>query len=165
MSRWSHISAAPPASRSPERGVALVEAAFAIPIFLLMLLGFLDLGTAALQTSQATSGAADGARTAIVAHARADVVGSPNRIAIERSVRSHLVGQQVDEITVTCLTSDIVAVSCAAADPDTARIRVTVSWRYQPLSPFGKALASQTVKGSATMAIIRQPIDPPVEVK
>jgi Flp pilus assembly protein TadG len=145
------------ARRHRSRGAAIAEAAFAIPIFLSMLLGFVDLGFAVFQTSQASSAAADGARTGIVDHRDADESGSTNRLAIETSVKARLVGQKIDTIAVVCLTPEEATVACDDADPETDRIRVTVTWRFRPISPVGNLLPVQDISGSATMGIIRQP--------
>ena len=148
--------------RRREGGVALVEAAIALPIFFTMVLGVVDIGLAVLQTSQATSAAADGARVGILDHTQADVVGSDDHDAIVEAVEGRLVGQDVDEISVTCLTSSAAsggthATGCASADPDTDFLRVEVTWTFQPVSFIGHGLPIRDIEGTATMGIVRQP--------
>ncbi|WCO68872.1 pilus assembly protein [Iamia majanohamensis] len=162
--RLAHVRgvAAPRRHRRRERGVALVEAAIALPIFFSMVLGVVDIGLGVLQTSQATSAAADGARVGILDHAEADVVGSADHDAIVEAVEGRLVGQDVDEIAVSCLTSSAAsggthATSCASADADTDFLRVEVTWEFQPVSFIGHGLPIRDIEGSATMAIVRQP--------
>jgi Flp pilus assembly protein TadG len=170
MIAFSHHAGRPAPSPAPDpattracrsrrsRGATILEAAFAIPIFLTMLLGFIDLGLGVFQTAQATSAAADGARTGIVNQTNADVVGSPARLAIEASVRARLVGQTVDAITVECVDETAVVVTCQNADPETDRLKVTVKWRFRPISLVGNALPVQDITGSATMGLVRQPV-------
>jgi Flp pilus assembly protein TadG len=141
----------------------MVEAAFAIPLFLVMVLGFVDIGFGVLQTSQATSAAADGARIGILGYSRADVSGSTQRTAIENAVKAKLVGQKVDTITVTCVNPAGTTVTCLLADPDVDRLKVTVSWKFVAISPVGKLLPNQNITGAATMGLVRQPIPPIVE--
>jgi hypothetical protein len=128
-----------------------------------MVFAFIDLGNGVLQTSQASGAAADGARVAISKYVGADIPGSANRTAIEAAVRARVVSSKVSTVAVTCVTASGTTITCASADPDTDRVRVSVSWRFVALSPVGKALGSQTISASATMSIIRQPIDPPIE--
>lgn len=143
--------------RRHERGAQLVEAAFAIPIFLLFIFGFVDLGLGVFQTSEATSAAADGARVAIMRTSGADVSGSADRARIEAAIRARIPGQPVDAITVRCVQPDGEQVACADADPEQDKVQVDVSWAYAPISPLGHLVPAQTLHGSVTMAIIAQP--------
>lgn len=145
--------------RAPQaqRGVTMVEAAIVLPIFLTMVLGFIDVGVGVFQTSQATGAAADGARVGILHHAEADVSGSAAEQAIEDSVRARLVGQDIESIVITCLTEAKSEVGCGSVDPDSGFLRVEVSWPFEPISFVGAAFPDQDIRGSATMAIIRQP--------
>jgi hypothetical protein len=136
----------------------LVEVAFALPVLLFVLLGFVDLGMAVFQSSQASSAAADGARVGILHYRRADVANSADRVAIESAVKAKLVGQEVDSITVTCVDRTSAAVACADADPDVDRLRVSVSWNLHPISPMGHLIPGRVLTGRATMSLIGQPL-------
>lgn len=146
-----------PHRRRQERAAALLEVAFTLPVLLLAILGFVDLGMAVLQSSQSSSAAADGARVGIIRHELADVAASADRLAIEAAVRSRLVGQEVDEITVACVRPTGAAVACTQADPDVDRLRVTVAWVFRPISPMGHAIPARVLTGRATMGLIDQP--------
>ncbi|MCU1370979.1 MAG: hypothetical protein JWO77_2173 [Ilumatobacteraceae bacterium] len=143
--------------RPQERAAALVELAFTLPILILSIFGFVDLGMAAFQSSQASSAAADGARVGILRHEQADVVNSPDRVAIEAAVREELVGQEVDAITVACVDPTGATVTCALADPEVDRLKVTVAWMFRPISPMGHAIPAKILTGRATMGLIDQP--------
>jgi Flp pilus assembly protein TadG len=155
-----HRRGARPPARRGERGTQLVEVALTLPIFLLVLFGFVDLGLGVFQSSQATSAAADGARAGMVSFRTADVTGGADRAAIEAAVRARLPGQHVDEISVRCITPADATVACADADADVDRIRVKVSWQYAPISPLGRLVPAQTLTGSATMGLVDQPLVP-----
>ena len=155
----SHVPrGAPTLGRRPqERAAALLEVAFTLPILLVSILGFVDLGMAVFQSSQASSAAADGARVGIIRHEQADVANSSDRVAIESAVRARLVGQEVDAITVECIGPTDTTVACTLADPEVDRLRVTVSWRFQPVSPVGQAALARILTGRATMSLVDQP--------
>ncbi len=151
----SHQRATAPSPRRSHhrhRGVTIVETAIVLPLFLTMVFGFIDVGLAVFQTSQATSAAADGARAGILWEP-----DSPQEAAIEDAVRGRLVGQDVGSIDITCLTETGTAIACAGVNPDSGFVRVEVSWPYEPLSFVGAAFPDQDISGTATMAIIRQP--------
>ena len=147
-----------PVDRPGERAATLIEVAFALPILMVALLGFVDLGLAVFQASQTSSAAADGARVGILRFEQADVAGSADRTAIEAAVKGKLVGQRVDSIAVACIDPTEVAISCAVADPETDRLRVTVSWTFRPISPMGHAVPDKVLTGRATMSLIDQPV-------
>lgn len=142
-----------------DAGVLVVEAAFAFPIFLLLLFGIVDLGFAEFQTSQATSAARDGARVAILSYTNADNTSSADYDRIRTQVMGRLVGQSVQSITVTCLDglTGSTTQSCSTATPDQDRVRVTVTWSYNPLTPVMAAVGVRTISGTATMAILGLP--------
>ena len=155
MTRFAHVqppTAVPPSCRrSRERGASLLEAAFAIPIFFVFLLAFVDLGLGVLQTSQATSAASDGAR--------AGIIDPTDTAGIEAAVKKRLAGARVDSVTVTCLKPGGTSVGCSSTDldPETDQIRVVVKWRWKPVGPVGHAFPVQDIVGSSTMDIVPQP--------
>lgn len=143
-----------------ERGTTIVEAAFAIPIFFLVLLGLVDIGLGVLQTSQATSGASDGARVAVVWPTDPTALDAHFE-KVRAAVRGRLVGQTIpdSDITITCSTPDATPISCtsSALNPQRDRVKVTVRWRWKPVSFVGGALPVQDITGNTTMAILSQP--------
>lgn len=150
---------ATPLNRRPqERAAGLLEVALTLPILLMAILGFVDIGMAVFQTSQASSAAADGARVGILRYKQADVANSADRVLIESAVKGKLIGQKVDAITVACIGPTDAAVACALADSEVDRLRVTVSWAFRPLSPMGHAISSKILTGRATMSLIDQPV-------
>lgn len=144
---------------SGERGVALVEAAFAVPVVMLLLLGCLDLGDWAFQSSQATAAARDGARVGIVHYAAADVTGSSDQTAISQAVAGRLAGQAYS-VTIHCVTpTDTTALTngCGLAVPGCDRISVTVSWTRAPWTFVGAWFGNPTVTGQSVMVIAGAP--------
>lgn len=142
-----------PARSSRQQGATIVEAALVLPIFFTLVLGFIDIGLGVFQTSQATSAAADGARVGIVRLGTGEGLTADDREAIEDAVHGRLAGQDVDEIDIGCVNGAGGIASCTTA----GFIKVTVSWPFEPLSFVGHALPVQSIEGSSTLAIARQP--------
>jgi len=142
-----------------DRGAVIVEATLVLPLFIAVILGLIDLGYAVFQTSQATNAARDGARSAILSYAQADVSGSSDNARVVAQVQGRLAGQAVKSITVSCLSgqSGSTTIACASAEPNSDRIRVAVSWTYTPLTPAGAVVGTITISGTATMGIVGSP--------
>jgi Flp pilus assembly protein TadG len=145
-----------------DRGAVIVEAALVLPLFIAVILGLIDFGYAVFQTSQATSAARDGARTAILSYSHADVAGSADNTAVVSQVKGRLAGQAVQNITVSCLSgqSGSTTLTCTDATPNRDRIKVAVRWAYTPLTPAGAAVGTITISGTATMGIVGAPQTP-----
>lgn len=155
-------------SRRSERGVTVVEFALALPVFFALVLALLDLGNAFLQTSQATSAAADGARVAIVLPdsgtgkviKQAATAGTPANDAIKRAVRARVVGKDIPDsgIVVMCSppggTPSAGYCSSSSLDRQRDKVVVQVQWTWTPLTFVGQALPVQTIKGRSTMALV-----------
>jgi Flp pilus assembly protein TadG len=144
--------------RRDERGVAAVEAAFVLPLLLLFVLGIIDLGMWNFQRSQASSGARDGARSAIVSVAGADCTypcSTPNT-AVRDAIAKRL-GDQSFTFTVQCMSSTTTTAKTCAVNADTVdrdRVKVTVTWTRPAMTFVSKLVgASSTVSGSSTMTI------------
>lgn len=61
-----------------------------------------------------------------------------------------------------CVTPSGSAVACSAADPETARLKVTVWSDFRPVSPIGRTIGEgRKITSSATMSLVRQPDDLP----
>jgi Flp pilus assembly protein TadG len=154
----------------PDRGVTIVEAAFALPILFMFFMGLVDLGLWAFNTNQATNAARDGARTAIIGHRQADVPHSDDWDAIVASVEEHLPGRTISpaQIQVRCVDpqGDDVAGGCAAATIEVDRVRVHVAWAWDLLTPIAGSvgLHQATSSGVGTMVIAGGPVPgtPPV---
>ena len=148
--------------RRNDRGVTIVEAAFALPIMILFISGLVDLGMWTFNSNQATNAARDGARAGILSYELADVVGSADNDAVVSAVREHLPADTIDEseISVECLTASGTTVSCASAQIDTDRIRVEVEWKWNLVTPIAPiaGVRQGAARGSATMAIVGLPL-------
>lgn len=148
-----------------DRGASLVEAAFALPIFFLLVLGLVDFGLVGFNDNQAGNAARDGARVGIINYLEADVAGSADRLAIEAAVQKNLPGVSASDdgltIEVDCIDPDDIALaSCAVADVDRDRVRVRVRWNQPFASPVANALGfrTATVTGESAMVIVGAPI-------
>ncbi len=160
------IAADGSAGRNREGGTTIVEAAFAIPIFFLVLLGLVDIGLGVFQTSQATSGASDGARVAIVWPTDSSDLAA-HFDEVRAAVRDRLVGQTIpdSDITITCWPPPEQPKPpkpkefcySSALNPHRDRVEVTVKWRWRPVSFVGAALPAQNIEGTTRMAIVSQP--------
>jgi Flp pilus assembly protein TadG len=149
------------ARRGTERGVTIVEAAFALPILLTFIFGLIDLGMWTFNANQSTNAARDGARAAIIDFRDADDDGSAHHVAIVDAVEARLAGQEVESVEVTCVDADGVALSsCDAAVVDRDSIRVDVRWNWNLLTPVAAILGYDqgAATGSATMQIVGRPL-------
>jgi Flp pilus assembly protein TadG len=137
-----------------ERGVTLVEAAFVLPLFLLLVFGMVDLGSAAFQTSQATSAARDAARVGILG-----IRDASDAAAVQSAAREGLLGRDGAAVVVTCLRglSGSTTVDCTAAQPGADRIRVEVAWDYRAPTFVGQVAGIGQIRGSATMVMGGRP--------
>ena len=129
-----------------DNGVTLVEFAFALPIIFGLILALIDLGNAFLQTSQATSASADGARVAIVlpdtgskSIKDAATPGTPANNAIKAAVRKRVVGQTIadSDIVVMCSPpggTPSTAYCASAMDRSRDKVVVSVQWVWKPFT-------------------------------
>ena len=150
-----------------EAGVSIVEAAFVIPVLFFLVFGLIDMGLWSLQKGQASSGARDGARAAIVlnmATNSAPVIAA-NTAKVDAAVRARLTAG-VDEVAIRCdKTGDGTYGLCwsgtediTSADYGTARVQVTVRWQRPFLTFIGNIFGNaQQVKGSSSMVIVGAP--------
>ena len=153
------------APRGRSRGAAAVETALVIPIFLLLFTGVADLGMGALQTSQATSGAADAARAGVVLAEPPDTANCATDRGYQRVIsaaRTRIPGRDLgcDHVRIECLNRAGDEINCASADTLNDRMRVTVTWTWEAFSPIGQAVPIQEIVGSSTMRFIPQPKPP-----
>jgi Flp pilus assembly protein TadG len=152
-------------SRRGERGAVLVEAALVLPALMLFFLGIIDLGLWVFAGTQASGGARDGARAAILSYHQADVATSADAAAIRDAVVRRVGGQPSGTpltVVVRCVgASDAtpLAGGCGAASVlNRDRVDVTVSWERRPISFVTVAFGpSQTVTGRAVMVVQDRP--------
>lgn len=154
-----------PRRRQGDRGAALVEAAFALPIFFMLVLGMIDFGLVGFKDNQAGNAARDGARVAVIGYRQADVSGSPDRLAVEAAIVKNLPGRSIPgdtTVEVKCIDPDGVDVvgGCTAARIGIDRVWVRVSWTQHFASPVANALGftSTTVDGESAMVIVGAPV-------
>lgn len=147
-------------SQGRERGVTVVEAAFALPILLTFIFGLVDLGMWTLNVNQATNAARDGAREAILGHVGADVPGGSAEQAVLDAVEAHL-DRDPERVDISCVDPDGTALpSCANAQVDVDRVRVEVEWHWRLVTPIAAILGYDEGRahGSATMTIVGSPL-------
>lgn len=159
--------------RSNDRGVTIVEAAFALPILLLFVMGLIDLGLWTLNDNQATNAARDGARGGVISYLQADVPGSSDHDAIVDEIESHLPGRSIapGDIDVRCIEPDGTPRACAVARPHVDRLEVSVDWTWTLITPIAAVIGVDEgeAKGVAAMTLIGKPVagtpvvPPPVE--
>ena len=129
-------------TRRDERGTALVELAFALPILLAIVFGLLDFGRAVYVHNVLANAARDGARFASV---------DPNNTACVQSVAN----QRASIATLSSVT--VTKSTVAVGQP----VTVTVQSSYQPLTPFVAQMIGNAgvlnLSGKATMSIRNVP--------
>jgi Flp pilus assembly protein TadG len=144
-----------------ERGATLVEAAFVIPIFLLILLGALDFAGWELARSQASGAARDGARVGILYFQSADTnTGNDYTTKVKSAVTAHLGGTPASlKVQVACVQPAGTLISCSSAQPATDRIAVTVCWSRVPFSIAGRWFGTEDISSKSTQVIVGAPDD------
>lgn len=151
-------------------GVAIVEAAFALPILFMFIMALIDLGMWSYNSNQAANAARDGARAGIIDFQEADDPTSDDWQTIVDAVEAHLPGRSIDEdaIEISCVEPDDQPITggCWNARVDEDRIRVEVAWSWDLLTPIAGLIGvdSGASTGTATMAIVGRPVagTPPV---
>lgn len=146
---------------SDERGVTIVEAAFALPILFMFMFGLIDLGMWTLNANQATNAARDGARRAIIDFKDADDDGSAHHDAVVAAVEDRLAGQDIETVQVTCVDHlGAELPSCDTADVTKDSVRVIVRWNWTLITPMAAILGYDegAATGSATMRIVGRPL-------
>lgn len=151
-----------------EQGAALLEAAFAIPIVLLLLSGTVDLGFWVFERTQVSNAARDGARAGILQFASADSPGTFSSASslstgsadqqIQAAIASHLAGRAFSA-TVACYTAGATTVTpCAGATPGRDEIQVTVTASRPSYSFFGPVFGTNTVTAKAALPVMGLPV-------
>jgi Flp pilus assembly protein TadG len=139
------------ASRRARRGQALVEFAFVIPIFLLLFMGVVDLGTAVFSYNSLTNAAREGVRLAIVNQDEASIVTRAEKqlLLAEIDAPNVTIGfyeANEDGTPDTSTTCDPAAVGCLAV--------VTFETTYHPLTPIiGQVLFHDGVTFTASSVL------------
>lgn len=155
--------------RRTDGGVTIVEAAFALPILFMFIMGLADLGMWTFNSNQATNAARDGARMAIIDYRTADDPASDTFKAVVDRIESRLAGRSltVENVEIECVRADG-GTGCAGAHPDRDRIRVEVDWSWDLVTPVAGIVGVDegAASGTATMRIIGKagsapPADPP----
>ena len=142
--------------------MTVVEAAFAIPILFLFVMGLIDLGMWTLNDNQATNAARDGARAGVISYLLADVPGSDDHDAIVEKIESQLPGRDIGpgDISVRCVLPNGNATPCSTARPDVDRIEVSVDWTWSLVTPIAAIIGVDEgeARGVAAMSIIGKPV-------
>jgi Flp pilus assembly protein TadG len=134
--------------RRPEnrrrRGAALVEAALVLPLFLLIVLGMIDLGVAMFRNNALSQAARQGARKASVQGAFAPpalnggpwgpatvtVSASDTTNPVASAVRPYLSSFDANTATIKVEWPD------GSNDPELSRVKVTVTTAFQPITTY-----------------------------
>lgn len=144
--------------RSDRRGASAIESAFALPVFLLIVLGALDLGLAVFRQHQVTATAHFIARKAIVHGSRASklgVWGPATRIGnaadgseIGNLIASFMPGPQASQISYEVAWPD------GGNEPrDNHRLRVRIAVNHQPIVTSIFGVAPMTLRSGVTTPI------------
>lgn len=144
-----------------ERGVTIVEAAFAFPILLMFMFGLVDLGMWTFNSNQATNAARDGARMAVLDFETADDEGSPMHALVVAAVEQRLDRTvEADEVSVSCVSPTGATIDCGVAEVDLDSVRVDVEWDWNLVTPIAAVLGYDegAAVGSATMKLIGRPL-------
>lgn len=153
-------------ARGGERGVTIVEAAFALPILLMFMFGLVDIGMWVFNSNQATNAARDGARLGIIDFETADQPLDPGSMhativsAAEARLDRDL---DPDQVTVKCVRAGLPLPSCGDARVDSDRIEVTVEWHWDLVTPIAGIVGVDrgAATGTTSMVISGRPLPPP----
>lgn len=144
-----------------DRGVTIVEAAFAFPILLMFMFGLVDLGMWTFNSNQATNAARDGARMAVLDFETADDEGSPMHALVVAAVEQRLDRTvEAGQVSVSCVSPTGAIIDCGVAEVDLDSIRVDVEWDWNLVTPIAAVLGYDegAAAGSATMKLIGRPL-------
>ena len=152
-------------SRRSERGTALLEAALALPVLVLLILGMVDVGLLVFQSTQVGAAAREGARAGILRYWEADIPSSADAAAVRAAVSRRLGNHSPDQpitVVIKCVGPNgttPLAGGCSTANVlNRDRLDVTVSWEHRPLSlvtmGFGSA---RTVSARSAMVVLGRP--------
>ena len=129
-------------SRRTDRGQSMVEFALVLPVLLMLVFGFLDLGRAVYSQSVVANAAREGARAAVI-H------GSTNA-EIRAAVKANAIGIAVTDADITITPS--------AARVSGQQVLVRVTTRFYAVTPFVTQLMNNgadylDLASSATMMV------------
>jgi len=149
MKKWNRLNLL-----RDERGASLVELAFVLPLFPLLLFGAVDFGRA-FYLSVEVAGAAQAA-AAYGSQNPTDLTGMQNAA---RDDAPNVPNLSVGTATYGCECSDGTSyvASCSPAPPscpsntEVQRVNVTVTGTYSPLVPWPGVPAAMTLSSSASM--------------
>ncbi len=145
-----------PKQKHSRRGAALVEMAFVLPVFIVLVLGMLDLGIAVFRSHILAHAAPEGSRRAIVHGSLSSETWGPT--AFEGTadgdghpliplIRPSLVGLDLSQVTVRIEWPEG---SNALQKP----VRVTLTMPYHPAMTFIFGNPTFTLQGTSTMRIV-----------
>lgn len=148
-----------------QAGAVLVEAAFVLPVLMMLVLGLIDLGMWNFQRSMTSSAARDGARFASVDVVGTDICASPcstpgsasaKNLAVKNAIASRL-GDQTFTFSVRCMPPTGTTYTACALTPSTVdrnRVEVKVTWTRPAMTFVSKLVgASKTVSSTSIMTI------------
>jgi TadE-like protein len=149
-----------------DRGAVVIEFAFVVPIFFLLVLGLADFALAELSDTAGSNAAREGARVGILYYDGAHTVGSANYDKISAAVAKKLANnvKGAPTVTVRCLNSDgtpragggsCSTVSGDQIEPGKDLIEVSVRWTRK--GGFTGFIGSGTRTDKALMRIVGKP--------
>lgn len=122
------------------RGQSLTEFALILPVFLLVLVGLLDIGRAIYAYNTVANAARTAARVAIV---------DQDPVTVEKSAVDNAAGLGL-QWTPGVGSSDVVFTNCAV---QYCQASVTVNWDFEPITPLIGDLFNPTISSTASMPI------------
>jgi Flp pilus assembly protein TadG len=135
--------------RRAGRGQALVEFAFVLPIFLLILFGIIDGGRAIYSNNALSQAAREGARWGSVQERAQDTAG---RRAIEAETLARITAVGSTTATVTCERNGSTIATCGSGDI----LVVTVEADFQFVTPFLGSLMGEPTLVAESKVMVNQ---------
>jgi Flp pilus assembly protein TadG len=143
-------------SRQRQRGQSLLETAIALPVLLLLILTFIDLGRAVYYYSALQNSVREGARFASVN--RIVTTATESNEATETDVVNVVIGYSI-AVDITAGDVTIVALDGAGAieddvppilyTDDTEKVSITATYEFSPITPF----LAQMIGGGNTLTL------------
>jgi TadE-like protein len=137
-----------PGRRHAERGQGLVEFSLAITIFLVLVMGIVDLGRAVYQYNGVTETARSLARVTSV-HPGSTLGGSAETADVLATQRGIVPGLATPTYTCVDLDGSAVSGDCRPGD----WVRVSVNSTFIPVTPLAALLGTIVLNGSASARI------------
>jgi Flp pilus assembly protein TadG len=136
---------------------SLVEFAFILPIALLLLVGFLDIGRAFFYYSSLTNASREGSRSGLVMNLDNYDTDPTKKAAVDTAIKNKVLGYAFGMKTLGA--GDItVSITKNTTTLLFEKVAITTTYCYVPITPGIKSIVKTTCKGSKGIQLIAKSV-------